>query len=700
MGIDLGTTYSLVAIAHWPPGAPASQAAPRIISDAQGRPLLPSVVRFIETDERDAAHARGTASPVVVGYDAKDHALEHPRTTIHSAKRLMGRSRADAGPDIAFLPYEVAEGEGGTARVRLPSGRLISPQEVAAHILRTLADQASRALGVPVKKAVITVPAYFDDAQRQATRDAARLAGLEAVRIVNEPTAAALAYGLGTRNPGSASGEANPPKHIVIYDFGGGTFDVSVLRITPGTNPDRVVDPPWREGGAKKSTDRPGVSPLPDGRGSSTASDFFQVLSTAGDTHLGGDDIDRLLHDLFLREMAAQFGMGPSPSLEPAARVALARFAEQAKVRLSAHHEARVSIDIGAARVYTRTLTRPEFESLIAPLIDRTLAACARALRDARRELAGAPLDAVVLVGGSTRIPLVRQRVAEFFKIEPYTALDPDQVVALGAAVQASILAGATTNALLLDVIPLSLGVETVGGALAKLIMRNAAIPARATERFSTSIDNQTSIKLHVLPGEREMAADCRSLGLFHLSGIPPMPAGIPKVVVEFAVDANGVLAVSAVEERSGKRASIQVVPHHGLSRDEVDRLERESFAHAKDDMTRHRIVDLIANSRLDLHWITRQLERLDAVLPVGRTSRPPTSPAGDTSNSPTLPPADRASLQSAITTLNTLIARAEADWRSVDPNAFHAAKHALDGASIRLHEISIAASLRTDLAS
>ncbi|MFN0011666.1 MAG: Hsp70 family protein [Phycisphaerales bacterium] len=726
VGIDLGTTYSLVAIAHWPPGAPASLAAPRIIPDAQGRPLLPSVVRFLDGDEQGAAPGGGTASPVLVGYDAKNHALRHPRTTIHSAKRLMGRSLADAGPDAAFLPYEVVGGEAsgdgaagevrnegaGTARVRLPSGRLVSPQEVAAHVLRTLADQASRALGVSVRKAVITVPAYFDDAQRQATRDAARLAGLEAVRIVNEPTAAALAYGLGTRGSAVAAGETEAPKHIIVYDFGGGTFDVSVLRITPATNPDR-------EGGAMNATDRPPVTPLPDGRGSLDASDFFQVLSTAGDTHLGGDDIDRVLHDLFLREMAVQFGMGDAPTLEPQARVALARFAEQTKIRLSAHDHARVSIDLGApspaasgggaaspraaegggaaARVYTRTIARPEFESLIAPLIDRTLAACQRALRDARRELAGAPLDAVVLVGGSTRIPIVRRKVAEFFKVEPYTALDPDQVVALGAAVQASILSGATSNALLLDVIPLSLGVETVGGAVAKLIMRNAAIPARATERFSTSVDNQTSIQLRVLQGEREMAADCRSLGLFHLSGIPPMPAGIPRVVVEFAVDANGVLAVSAVEERSGKRASIQVVPHHGLSRDEVDRLERESFTHAKDDMTRHRVVDLIANSKLDLHWITRQVERLDAALLVGRTSRPPTSLASDASSLPTLPPADRTSLESAMTVLRDLIARAEADWTSVDPNAFHAAKHALDEASIRLHEISIAASLRTD---
>jgi len=657
VGIDLGTTNSLVAVAHWPAGDPA-RAAPRVLPDRDGRELVPSAVRF---------NADGSTT---VGHAARDAAASFPLTTVVSVKRLMGRSLADAAGDLKYLSYRVVDGPHNTARIEIPGSnepfaqaegerplanelrsRLVSPQEVSALILRALKDQASAALGADVRKAVITVPAYFDDAQRQATRDAARLAGLDAVRIVNEPTAAALAYGLGLR--AGPSGAPARSQTILVYDLGGGTFDASILRITPGSS---VSD-----AGAKPHP-APGATPA----------DYFQVLATAGDTHLGGDDFDHALVALFTQEIASPEAFNPST------RRALRDLAERAKIRVSDADTAQVRIDLGpdtagSARIYARTITRAEFESLIEPLVARTLERCRQAMRDARRELDEEPISAVVLVGGATRTPLVRRRVAEFFKLEPYTALNPDTVVALGAAVQGAILAGSATSALLLDVIPLSLGIETVGGAAAKLVMRNSAVPARTSEHFSTGVDNQTSIKLHVVQGEREMASDCRSLGTFHLAGIPPMPAGIPRVKVDFLVDASGVLSVQAIEERSGKRASIQIVPNHGLTREEVDRIEAQSFANAREDMARHRVADLIAHATLDVSMITRQLERFRAKLDA----------------------AYAASLEEALVSVRGFIERAQRDWVSVNADEFQQSKEGLDRASIRLQEIAIAVSLR-----
>ncbi len=674
VGIDLGTTNSLVAI--------FDDRGPRVIPDDQGRPLLPSVVRYELADGSSqlSSSLRHSVSPSllpVVGHDARARAAEFPHTTIASVKRLMGRSRADAAPDLPFLSYNVIEGPHNTARIQLPAGpqSVLSPQEVSAVILRELKDRASRALGVDVTRAVVTVPAYFDDAQRQATRDAGRLAGLDVVRIVNEPTAAALAYGLGapgTPSPGTPSlrgGSSHGPaaRTIAVFDLGGGTFDVSILRLIPGAT--------------------------------AADTDFFQVLSTAGDTRLGGDDVDHLLVELFAREINSPLSAGAKQTLKDAA--------ERAKCELSDRDQARISIDADGLRL-DRTLTRAELESLIDPWVQRAIDCCQRALRDAQRHLTDSPahlltcspaqsphpltsqsrrgdpspphsksaIDSVILVGGSTRIPLVRRRVAEFFGLTPYTALDPDQVVALGAAVQAGILSGAVRGALLLDVIPLSLGIETMGGAVAKLVMKNSTIPARATEMFSTSVDGQTSIKLSVYQGEREMAADCRRLAEFHLRGLPPMPAGIPQVEVEFLVDASGVLNVSAHERRSGRRANLQVIPNHGLTREEVDRMEAESLAHAREDMTRHRIADLVVNSKLDLKWIGERFEK----------------------HRDKLDPAYAASLESQISNLKLLISAAESDWCSVDANALHAAKESLDQSSIRLQEISIAESLREDL--
>lgn len=649
LGIDLGTTFSLVAVYE--------NGGPRILADSQRRGLVPSVVRYVEPVQPDSP----PIPPVIVGHEAREHAVEFPTTTIGSVKRLMGRSMRDVAGDRAYLSYEVVEGPQATARVKLPWGQIVSPQEVSAHILRALKQQAEAALGREVGRAVVTVPAYFDDAQRQATRDAGRLAGLEVVRIVNEPTAAALAYGLGTR-AGSAT------SHVAVFDLGGGTFDVSILRITPAEGGDGAA-------GAESE----------DGTGDTS---FFQVLSTAGDTHLGGDDVDVMLVEMFTREIMQQVGggrvdpllpqgarSGGVAGLDPHTRQALRAFAESVKIRLSSQEQARVSIRVSDAMTYERTITRDELEAMMEPWVGRTLEACRRALRDAREQLGDAPLDAVVMVGGSTRIPLVRRRVGDFFGLEPYTALDPDQVVALGAAVQAGILSGAATGSLLLDVVPLSLGIETVGGAVAKIILRNSGVPARATEMFSTSVDGQSSIRLSVYQGEREMAADCRKLAEFNLSEIPPMPAGIPQLEVEFLVDSSGILRVAAHERRSGKRAAIQVVPNHGLTADEVARIERDSLTHARDDMTRHRTVDLVVNARLDLKWITERLTRFGALLE----------------------PEYRAELEAKVAGLRAMVESGDRDWRSVDPNAFHAAKEGLDRASVRLQEVSITQSLQSE---
>lgn len=549
VGIDLGTTNSLIAY--------ADAAGPRLIPGPAGPEdvLLPSVVAF------DVAGRN-----IRMGHEARAHAVENPLNTIYSIKRLMGRGFADLTEERARLPYRIERLTEGNSTRDVPAvivgSRALTPPEISALILGELKARAERYFGQAVTRAVITVPAQFDDAQRQATRDAGRIAGVEVVRIINEPTAAALAYGLDRREGAT----------IAVYDLGGGTFDVSILRL---------------EG------------------------DVFEVLATSGDTHLGGDDFDHTLIDLFAREIRAEFGIDID---SPAIKQQMRTLSESIKKRLSDQDTAEVEIAIGREGVYRRSISRTEFEALIAPFIARTVSACSQAMTTAR--LGTEDIAQVVMVGGSTRVPYVRQRVAEVFRRKPYTALNPEHVVALGAAVQASILAGHRSDLLLLDVTPLSLGIETLGGAMGKLIPANVRIPCRASERFTTFQDGQTKVKINVLQGERELARDCRSLGVFELQGIPPMPAGIPQLDVSFLIDQNGILNVSAREQHSGQEAGVQIIPHHGLTREEVRRMEREAVQHAREDMAAHHLIDVRTTLEFDLNKAERMIERFGHLIP------------------------------------------------------------------------------------
>jgi Fe-S protein assembly chaperone HscA len=523
IGIDLGTTNSLVAYME--------NDRPVVIPGEDGSNLVPSVVAL---DERDQ---------IIVGNAARKYLIETPERAIYSVKRLMGRGVEDIQDELKLFPFRLAEdlAPGEVLRIKL-GNKTYTPPEISAFILRQLKRNAERYFGSPVTKAVITVPAYFNDAQRQATKDAGRIAGLEVLRLVNEPTAASLAYGLDKKETAT----------VAVYDLGGGTFDISILKLHEG---------------------------------------IFEVIATNGDTHLGGDDIDNLLITIALDDIQGDLGLDVHRSGEAVQTIRKAVI--DAKIALSSQPETVLDFELPDGTRYQRTITRTQYEQLIRPIADRTLAPVRQAMKDAG--LTPNQIHEVVLVGGSTRIPLVRRLVEEQFQRMPHSDLNPDEVVALGAAVQANILGGgseATQDMLLLDVTPLSLGIESLGGGVVKIIHRNSTIPESATEHFTTGVEGQTNVAIHVVQGERELAKDCRSLARFDLKGIPPMPAGLPRIEVKFLLDANGILHVSAREARSGKESEIEVQPSYGLTDEQVENMILESFDYAEEDFAKRQVIE------------------------------------------------------------------------------------------------------------
>jgi len=534
VGIDLGTTNSLVAFMQGE--------KPVVIPGEDGLNLLPSVVALTTDGQRK----------FVVGNGARQYLIQTPDRVIYSVKRLMGRGVDDVREELKLFPFHLADDlqSGEVLRIKLgpdSENAEFTPPEISAYVLRQLKKNAERYFGAPVTKAVITVPAYFNDAQRQATKDAGRMAGLEVLRLVNEPTAAALAYGLDREKEGI----------VAVYDLGGGTFDISILKLQDG---------------------------------------IFEVIATNGDTHLGGDDIDNLLIAIAIDDIQGELGIDVRSSAETVQ--AIRKEVITAKIALSSEQIARISVDLPDGQKYQRELPREAFEQIIRPVIERTIGSCQQALKDAG--VTPEQIDEVVLVGGSTRIPAVQTLTDNVFHLgqrgkKPHTELNPDEVVALGAAVQANILAGgskATEDMLLLDVTPLSLGIEALGGVVAKIIQRNSTIPASVTEHFTTGVDGQTNVAIHVVQGEREMAKDCRSLARFDLKGIPPMTAGLPRIEVKFLIDANGILHVSAREQRSGKEAEIEVKPTYGLTDEQVESMILDSFDNAEADLQERQLIE------------------------------------------------------------------------------------------------------------
>ncbi len=589
IGIDLGTTNSVVAVMEG--------GKPVVIPNQEGNRTTASVVGFTDNGDR------------LVGQVAKRQAVTNPENTVFSAKRFMGRRFGEVASEIKTVPFKVVKGENDTARIEA-AGKVYSPQEISAIVLQKLKAAAEDYIGEKVAKAVVTVPAYFNDAQRQATKDAAQIAGLEVLRLVNEPTAAALAYGL----------DKEDDETIAVFDFGGGTFDISILEVGTGV---------------------------------------VEVKSTNGDTHLGGDDIDQLVIDWLVDEFKKDQGVDLSQD-----RMALQRLkegAEKAKMELSSTMETEINLpfitaDASGPKHLAIKLNRSKFEQMIQSLVERTLGPCKQALSDAG--LSAKDVDEVVLVGGSTRIPLVQKAVTDFFGKEPHRGVNPDEVVAIGAAIQAGVLAGEVTDVLLLDVTPLSLGVETLGGVTDIVIPRNTTIPTRKSKVYSTADDNQNQVEINVLQGERPMASDNRTLGRFHLMGIPAAPRGVPQIEVTFDIDANGILHVAAKDRGTGVEQKIQISGSSGLSEQEISKMVDEAKAHAGDDETKKHQVE----SRNKLDSLIYSTEKLV------------------TENKEKLAAGDVASIEAAL-------AEAKTALEGESPEAMDAAYEKLTGASHKVAE-------------
>jgi molecular chaperone DnaK len=589
IGIDLGTSNSVVAIMEG--------GKPTVITNAEGSRLTPSVVAVTDKGER------------LVGQVAKRQAITNPSNTIYSIKRFMGRKAVEVSGDAKMVPYAIEAADNGDVRVKVQDKKY-SPPEISAMVLRKLKEAAEAHLGETVTRAVITVPAYFNDAQRQATKDAGQIAGLSVERIVNEPTAAALAYGL----------DKKKDETIAVFDFGGGTFDISILEVGDGV---------------------------------------VEVKSTNGDTHLGGDDIDHILMDWLTAEFKKDQGIDLSKD-----KMALQRLkeaAEKAKCELSSVTETEVNLpfitaDASGPKHLQIKLNRARFEQLVEPILNRTLGPCERALKDAGVETRD--IDEVVLVGGSTRIPRVQDMVQSFFRKDPHKGVNPDEVVAIGAAIQAGVLAGDVKDLLLLDVTPLSLGIETLGGVFTRLIARNTTIPTRKSEIFSTAADGQTSVEVHVLQGERELARDNKTLGRFHLDGIPAAPRGVPQIEVAFDIDANGIVHVSAKDLGTGKEQKIAITSSSGLSKDDVEAMVREAESHAAEDKKQREAID--ARNRADQLVYQTEKELAD--------------------NAEKVPAGEQASLRAAIDAAKAALA-------GTDPAAIRAAGESLERERLKFGE-------------